>query len=87
MRVIRNPFSDDVNKEFCRLLERNFPDIKANLMWQNDAKKTVKTVPEWKNKIDRDSLMELYSQEKSLDKNNTKNVNVIRVDGGEDIIG
>jgi len=78
MRVIRNPFSDDVNKEFCRLLERNFPDIKANLMWQNDAKKTVKTVPEWKNKIDRDSLMELYSQEKSLDKNNTKNVNVIK---------
>ena len=78
MRVIRNPFSDDVNKEFCRLLERNFPDIKANLMWQNDVKKTVATVPEWKNKIDRDSLMELYGQEKSLDKNNTKNVNVIK---------
>ena len=78
MRVIRNPFSDDVNKEFCRLLERNFPDIKANLMWQNDVKKTVATVPEWKNKIDRDSLMELYRQEKSLDKNNTKNVNVIK---------
>ena len=78
MRVIRNPFSDDVNKEFCRLLERNFPDIKANLMWQNDVKKTVATVPEWKNKIDRDSLMELYSKKKSLDKNNTKNVNVIK---------
>ena len=75
MRVIRNPFSDDVNKEFCRLIERDFPDIKSHLYYQNDVKKTVATVPEWKDKIDRDSLMDLYSQEKSLDKNNTKNLN------------
>ena len=80
MRVIRNPFSDDVNKEFCRLIERNFPDIKSHLMWQNDVKKTVATVPEWKNRIDRDSLMKLYSQEKSLDKNNTKNLNNLNQD-------
>ena len=80
MRVIRNPFSDDVNKEFCRLIERNFPGIKSHLMWQNDVKKTVATVPEWKNRIDRDSLMELYSQEKSLDKNNTKNLNNLNQD-------
>ena len=80
MRVIRNPFSDDVNKEFCRLIERNFPGIKSHLMWQNDAKKTVATVPEWKNRIDRDSLMKLYSQEKSLDKNNTKNLNNLNQD-------
>ncbi len=80
MRVIRNPFSNDVNEEFCRLIERNFPDIKSHLMWQNDVKKTVATVPEWKNRIDRDSLMELYSEEKSLDKNNTKNLNNLNQD-------
>ena len=67
MRVIRYPFSYDVNKEFCRLIERNFPDIKSHLYYQNDVKKTVATTPEWKDKIDRDSLMELYTKEKSLD--------------------
>ena len=77
MRVIKNPFSDDENKEFCRLIERNFPDIKSHLYYQNDVKKTVATTPEWKDKIDRDSLMELYTKEKSLDKNNTKNLNNI----------
>ena len=86
MRVIRNPFSDDVNKEFCRLIERNFPDIKSHLMWQNDVKKTVVTVPEWRDEIDRDSLMKLYSKKISLDKNNTKNLTSIGGDveaGGE----
>ena len=77
MRVIRNPFSDDENKEFCRLIERNFPDIKSHLYYQNDVKKTVVPVPEWKDRIDSDSLMELYSKEKSLDKNNTKNLHQI----------
>ena len=83
MRVIRNPFSDDENKEFCRLIERNFPDIKSHLYYQNDLKKTVVSVPEWKDRIDRDSLMELYQLGIPLDTNNTKNLH--NIDG--DIAG
>ena len=83
MRVIRNPFSDDENKEFCRLIERNFPDIKSHLYYQNDLKKTVVPVPEWEDRIDRDSLMELYQLGIPLDTNNTKNLH--NIDG--DIAG
>jgi len=83
MRVIRNPFSDDENKEFCRLIERNFPDIKSHLYYQNDVKKTVVPVSEWKDRIDRDSLMELYQLGIPLDTNNTKNLH--NIDG--DIAG
>ena len=82
MRVIRNPFSDDTNKELCRLLERNYNDIKAHLMWQNDVKKTVKTIPEWKDEIDRDSLMKVYSRKHSLDKGRTRNLNHVEGDVG-----
>ena len=83
MRVIRNPLSDDENKEFCRLIERNFPDIKSHLYYQNDLKKTVVSVPEWEDRIDRDSLMELYQLGIPLDTNNTKNLH--NIDG--DIAG
>ena len=82
MRVIRNPFSDDMNKEFCHLLERNYKDIKAHLMWQNDVKKTVKTIPEWKDEIGRDSLMKVYSRKHSLDKGRTRNLNHVEGDVG-----
>ena len=43
-------------------------------MHDNDRKKNIIEVPEWKDKINRESLMELYNKEEPLDLNNTKNL-------------
>ena len=74
MRLIRNPFNEH---EVEKIIENMVPSIehaKRFAMHDNDRKKTIVEVPEWKDKINRESLMELYNKKESLDMNNTKNL-------------
>ena len=74
MRLIRNPFNEH---EVEKIIENMIPSIehaKRFAMHDNDRKKTIVEVPEWKDKINRESLMELYNKKEPLDMNNTKNL-------------
>ena len=74
MRLIRNPFNEH---EVEKIIENMIPSIehaKNYAMHDNDRKKTIVEVPEWKDKINRESLMELYNKKEPLDMNNTKNL-------------
>ena len=74
MRLIRNPFNAD---EVEKIIENMVPSIehaKRFAMHDNDLKRNIVEIPEWKDKINRDSLMELYNKEEPTDLNNTKNL-------------
>ena len=78
IRVIRNPFSEDINEKLSGIMEKSLQEVVKFAWYQNDQKiligEGIVPVPEWKDCIDRDSLMELYNGKESLDVNNTKNL-------------
>ena len=74
MRLIRNPLNEVEVEKIIENLVPACEHAKRYAWHDNDRKKNIVEVPEWKDKINRDSLMELYNKEEPLDLNNTKNL-------------
>lgn len=74
MRLIRNPLNEVEVEKIIENLVPACEHAKRYAWHDNDRKKNIVEVPEWKDKINRASLMELYNKEEPLDLNNTKNL-------------
>ena len=74
MRLIRNPLNEVEVEKIIENISPACEHAKRFAMHDNDRKKNIIEVPEWKDKINRESLMELYDKEEPLDLNNTKNL-------------
>jgi hypothetical protein len=74
MRLIRNFLDGDEVEKIIENMVPSCEHAKRYALHDNDRLKNITEVPEWKDKINRDSLMELYNKEEPLDLNNTKNL-------------
>ena len=74
MRLIRNPLNEVEVEKIIENISPACEHAKRFAMHDNDRKKNIIEVPEWKDKINRESLMELYNKEETLDLNNTSNL-------------
>ena len=74
MRVIRNPLNEVEMEEIVKHLKPTCEHIKSFAMWDNDNKKTIVKVPEWKEHISYDKFLELSSRKPILDTNESKNM-------------
>ena len=74
MRYIKNPLNEVEVEQIIKYLEPCCEHFKSYAMWDNDNKKNIVEVPEWKDKINEDVFLELYNKEKPQDGNNSKNL-------------
>ena len=74
MRLIRNPFNEMEVKKILKYVVPCCEHVRDYAWYQNEQFNRVEEVPEWRSRIDRDSLMQLYKKENPLDRNNTKNL-------------
>ena len=74
MRLIRNPLNEVEVEKIIENIAPACENAKRYAMHDNERKKNIVEVSEWKDKINRESLMELYNKEEPLDLNNTKNL-------------
>tara|TARA_B100001250_G_scaffold87565_1_gene72421 strand:+ start:4186 stop:5373 length:1188 start_codon:yes stop_codon:yes gene_type:complete len=74
MRLIRNPFNKMEVEKITKSIVPCCEHVKQYAWYQNDHFKRVVEVPQWRDRIDRDSLMKLYNKKNPLDRNNTKNM-------------
>ena len=74
MRLIRNPLNEVEMEEIVKHLKPVCKHIKSFAMWDNDNKKNIIEVPEWKDYISHDKFLELSSRKPILDTNESKNM-------------
>ena len=74
MKVIRNPLNEVEMEEIVKHIKPTCEHIKSFAMWDNDNKKTIVEVPEWKDNISYDKFLELSSRKPILDTNESKNL-------------
>jgi len=74
MKVIRNPLNEVEMEEIVKHIKPTCEHIKSFAMWDNDNKKTIVEVPEWKEHISYDKFLELSSKKPILDTNESKNL-------------
>ena len=74
MRLIKNPFNEMEVKKILKYVVPCCEHVRDYAWYQNDKKKTIIEVPEWKDKINKDSFLEVYNKKNPLDTNNTKNL-------------
>ena len=74
MRIIRNPLNEVEMEEIVKHIKPTCEHIKSFAMWDNDNKKTIVEVPEWKDNISYDKFLELSSRKPILDTNESKNL-------------
>ena len=74
MRLIRNPFNEMEIEKLIKRVDPCCEQVKSYAWYQNDHFKRVREVPEWRDKINKDSFLKLYNKKNPLDTNNTKNL-------------
>ena len=76
MRFIKNPhhFSDVDVDQIINNLAPCCEHFKSFAMWDNDNKKNIVEVSEWKDKINEDVFLKLYNKKKPQEGNNSKNL-------------
>tara|TARA_R100001443_G_scaffold105666_1_gene114750 strand:- start:254 stop:940 length:687 start_codon:yes stop_codon:yes gene_type:complete len=74
MKLIRNPLNEVEVEEIVKNIKPTCEQIKSFAMWDNDNKKTIVEVPEWKDHVSYDKFLELSNKKPILDTNESKNL-------------
>ncbi len=74
MKLIRNPLNEVEVGEIVKNIKPTCEQIKSFAMWDNDNKKTIVEVPEWKDHVSYDKFLELSNKKPILDTNESKNL-------------
>lgn len=74
MKLIRNPLNEVEMEKIVKHIKPTCEHIKSFAMWDNDNRKTIVEVPEWKENISHDKFLELNSRKRIVDTNESKNM-------------